>query len=198
MILRPAGLDAAAVELGAASLTVACSYHAALTSLMLCLPTLMITHNPYYEQKTAGLLDAFGQPPGFAIRPGADPRACAELIAATALDPEAGSRLRAQLALDASGMRRLRTLAEADLFARIAGTVAGIDEGRPQWVGPDADTDSRVRAAEGRARRSEERAAQTEVHAANLQAQLSDLIRSTSWRLTRPLRRLRQRVRGEG
>jgi Polysaccharide pyruvyl transferase len=195
LVLRPAGLDAAATEMGAASLTVACSYHAALTSLMLGLPTLTVAHNPYYEQKAAGLLDAFAQPPELTIRPGADPRACAELLTRTALDPESGPRLRLQLALDARRARRRRLGAEADLFARIASTVAGTEEGTPQWVGEEADADRRVREAEGRVRATEERAAHAEAHAANLEAQVAELTGSTSWRLTEPLRRLTGKAR---
>jgi hypothetical protein len=181
--------------MGEGSFTVACSYHVALTSLILGLPTLTVSHNPFYEQKTVGLLDAFGQPDDYAIRPGTDPEACARLLAATALDPEAGNRLRVQLALDARRMRRLRAVAGADLFARIAATVTGVDEAAPQWAGSQADIDRRVRAAEGRARTAEDRASHAETHASNLEAQISELTGSTSWRLTRPLRRLVRRVR---
>jgi hypothetical protein len=195
VVLRPAALGAAAAEMGAASLTVACSYHAALTSLMLGLPTLTVAHNAYYEQKAAGLLDAFGQPSEFTIRPGADPRACAELLAKTALDPEEGARLRVQLALGTRRQRRRRLIAEADLFARIASTVAGTAEGAPQWVGEEADADRRVREAEGRVRVTEERAAHAEVHAANLESRIAELTESTSWRLTEPLRRLTGKAR---
>jgi polysaccharide pyruvyl transferase WcaK-like protein len=195
IVLRPGGLGAAAAQIGKASFTVACSYHVALTSLMMGLPTLAVAHNPFYEQKARGLLDAFGQPDEFAIRPGADPEAYAKLLAATALDPEAGGRLRVQIALDARRMRRLRTVAEADLFTRIAATVTGIDEAAPQWVGADADLDRRVRAAGGRARAAEERAAHNALHAANLEAQMAELTGSTSWRLTAPLRRLVRRMR---
>jgi len=195
LVLRPAGLGEAAAAMGLGSFTVACSYHVALTSLMLGLPTLAVSHNPFYEQKTVGLLDAFGQADDYAIRPGADPEACARLLAATAIDPEAGNRLRVQLTLDARRMRRLRAVAGADLFARIAATVTGVDEAAPQWVGARADVDRRVRAAEGRARTAEDRAAHAETHASNLEAQMSELTASTSWRLTRPLRRLVRRVR---
>ncbi len=195
VVLQPARLGAAAAEIGAASLTVACSYHAALTSLMLGLPTLTVAHNPYYEQKAAGLLDAFGQPPEFTIRPGADPGACAELLGKTVFDPEAGRRLRVRLALDARRQRRRRAGAEADLFARIAGTVAGVEEAGPQWAGGEADADRRVREAEGRVRATQEHAAHAEAHAANLEARIAELTRSTSWRLTRPLRRLTERAR---
>jgi|GEM_PF-559949 len=198
VVLQPAGLGAVAAEMGAASLTIACSYHAALTSLMLGLPTLTVAHNPYYEQKAAGLLDAFGQPPEFTIRPGADPRGCAELLEETLFDPEAGRRLRVQLALDARRLQRRRAVAETDLFARIASTVASVEEETPQWVGDGADADRRVRAAEARTRAVEERASQAETHASNLEARLAELTGSTSWRLTEPLRRLTEKARQNG
>lgn len=198
IVLRPADLGSAAAELDSSSFTLACSYHAALTSLMLGLPTLVVAHNPFYEQKAAGLLDAFGQPDMFAIRPGIDPRACVQLLVATALDPEAGTRLRVQLALDGRRMRRLRAVAEADLFARIAGSVAGIDEDAPQWTGGEAAVDRRVRAAEGRTRAAEDRAAHANLHASNLEAQMATLFGSASWRLTGPLRRLGEKMRRDG
>ncbi len=190
VVLRPAALEEAAGTMGEAALTVACSYHAALTSLMIGLPTLMVAHNPFYRQKAEGLLDAFGQPAEFAIGAAADPEACARLLGSTVLDPAAGGRLRAQLALDGRRVRRLRADAEADLFTRIAATVAGTEEGSPQWIGSEADEDRRVRAAEGRARAAEERTAHAEVHAFNLENQIAELTGSTSWRLTAPLRRL--------
>jgi hypothetical protein len=198
VVLRPAVLGAAAGAMGAASFTLACSYHVALTSLMLGLPTLTVAHNPFYEQKSAGLLDAFSQPGEFAILPDTDPRACAQLLASTALAPEAGTSLRVQLALDGRRMRRLRAVAEADLFARIAGTVAGIGEDAPLWVGDDANVDRRVRAAEGRARSAADLAVRADLHASNLEARMSELLGSTSWRLTEPLRRLTEKARRNG
>lgn len=194
-VLRPAALGSAAAVMGRAGLTVSCSYHVGLTSLMLGLPTLLVTHTPYYEQKAAGLLDAFGQPPEFALAPGTEARPCAELLEATAFDPEAGRRLRVQLALDARRMRRRRAVAEADLFARIANTAAGIDEGAPQWAGGEAAVDRRVRAAEGRTLAAEERATVAEARAFHLEGQLATLVGSTSWRLTEPLRRLGEKAR---
>jgi hypothetical protein len=198
LLLRPAGLSEAAATMGEASFTVACSYHVALTSLMLGLPTLPVSHNNFYEQKAVGLLDAFGQPEDYAIRPGADPEACARLLATTALDPEAGGSLRVRLAIDARRVRRLRADAGADLFARIAPTVSGVDEAAPRWVGAEADVDRRVREAEGRARTAEDRAAHAALHASNLEAQMAELTGSTSWRLTAPLRRLTEKARRGG
>jgi hypothetical protein len=44
---------------GAARLTVSCSYHVALTSLLAGIPTVLFAENEYYEQKAAGLRDLF-------------------------------------------------------------------------------------------------------------------------------------------
>jgi hypothetical protein len=197
-VLRPAALGAVASRMGASSFTISSSYHVALTSLMLGLPTLMLSDNPYYEQKAVGLLDAFGQPPGFVIDPDVDPRACAEMVAATAVDAEPGRRLRVQLALDARGQRRRRAAAEADLLARIAGAGDRLGEGGSQQTEAEAEVHRRVRAAERRAGAAEERAMIAEVHTANLQTQLATLIGSTSWRLTEPLRRLGTKARRRG
>lgn len=49
-------------RIGDAGLCVACSYHVALTSLMLSVPTLMLRGNDYYAQKHAGLRQVFGLP----------------------------------------------------------------------------------------------------------------------------------------
>lgn len=197
-ILRPASLGTVTAEMGASSFTISSSYHVALTSLMLGLPTLMLADNPYYEQKAIGLLDSFGQSPGFAIDPNVDPRACAEMVAATVVGAEADRRLRVQLALDVREQRRRRAAAEADLFSRIAGADTLLEEGTSRQAEADAEMDRRVRAAERRSGAAEERAIIAEVHAANLQAQLATLIGSTSWRLTRPLRRLGAKAHRRG
>jgi hypothetical protein len=55
--------DATGNELGAfrrARLTVSCSYHVALTSLLAGMPTVMLAENAYYDQKAAALRDLFG------------------------------------------------------------------------------------------------------------------------------------------
>jgi hypothetical protein len=65
-LLRPAALPTLAPRLTEGVLTLSCSYHVALTSLMLGVPTVLLRENRYYEQKAAGLAEAFGAPPGFA------------------------------------------------------------------------------------------------------------------------------------
>jgi polysaccharide pyruvyl transferase len=55
--------DATGNELGAfrgARLTVSCSYHVALTSLLAGIPTVMLAENAYYDQKAAALRHLFG------------------------------------------------------------------------------------------------------------------------------------------
>jgi polysaccharide pyruvyl transferase WcaK-like protein len=43
-------------------LTISCSYHVALTSLLAGVPTVLLGDNAYYQQKHAGLAEVFGQP----------------------------------------------------------------------------------------------------------------------------------------
>jgi hypothetical protein len=47
-----------------ARLTVSCSYHVTLTSLLAGIPTVMLAQNAYYEQKAVGLRDLFELGPG--------------------------------------------------------------------------------------------------------------------------------------
>jgi Polysaccharide pyruvyl transferase len=47
-----------------ARLTVSCSYHVTLTSLLAGIPAVMLAQNDYYEQKAAGLRDLFQLGPG--------------------------------------------------------------------------------------------------------------------------------------
>jgi hypothetical protein len=43
-----------------ARFTLSCSYHVALTSLLAGIPTMLLSENRYYDQKSAGLRDLFG------------------------------------------------------------------------------------------------------------------------------------------
>lgn len=106
-MLRPAGLAAAAPGLCEASLTLSCSYHVALTSLMLEVPAVLIGDNPYYEQKAAGLSEAFGLPPELTPST-ADPLASAREVAVAVLDEKRGAALRRQLGAEANRMRSCR------------------------------------------------------------------------------------------
>jgi len=124
LVLRPAGLAAAAPRLGRAELTLSCSYHVALTSLMLGVPAALIGDNPYYEQKAAGLGADFGLPPAFTGPTTDDPGQRAGEIASVLLDDERRQRLRSSLTAAAERLRRRRCAAEAELLALLGGAAA--------------------------------------------------------------------------
>jgi len=208
-LLRPAGLAAAAPSLTAASLTVSCSYHVALTSLMLGVPALLIADNPYYEQKAAELRDAFDLPRAFLAAAGADSAAVAAGLASTLLDDGRGRELRETIAAGANRLRERRAATETELLSRLA-TAAGaalaerIDEQaerlRRRAAEPvelqrrlaelqTAHEELQHRAGESPLE-AELRAQEAEARAAAAQAQLATIVNSRSWRLMSPLRRL--------
>jgi hypothetical protein len=208
-LLRPAGLAAAVPSLHQASLTVSCSYHVALTSLMLAVPALLVADNPYYEQKAAGLRATFDLPPSFAPASTAEPAAVAAEIAAVLLDPGQAERLRRNLAAAASRSRRRRAATEAQLLARLgaAATAAlnerleGQAERLRQRSAEPVELQARLaqrqteleelrwRAADGPLE-AELRAQQAEASARQAHETLATILGSRSWRLMAPLRRL--------
>ena len=175
-VLRPAGVGDLAGELGDAALTLSSSYHVALTSLLLAIPTALLRDNDYYAQKAQGLLTDFGLPPEFSPRSSDDPEAAAAAIAPHLLDPEQRRRTRHRLADAASRVQRRRVETEARLLALIAGgalAATGTAAGPAPTSAPD----------DGRAAAAERRAAEAE-------SSLRELYGSRSWALTAPLRRL--------
>jgi hypothetical protein len=210
IVLRPAGLATAAGEIRRASLTITCSYHVALTSLMLGVPAVSMADTPYYEQKATGLLDGFDLPPDFTARSSEDAAEKARTIAPMVLDPGTAADLHHRLARDARLLHRRRQSIEAELLHRLAAARGGLadDAGDPAGVDPlttavqrDADrrillAERRARAAEQRARAAEQRARAVELEGAALRAQVSALVGSRSWALTAPVRRLGALVRG--
>ncbi|MCW2989158.1 MAG: hypothetical protein JWM24_2096, partial [Solirubrobacterales bacterium] len=118
-VLRPGDLGEAAPRLREASLTLSCSHHVDLTSLMLGVPAVLIGDNPYYAQKAAGLREDFELPPAFAPAAGKDPAAAAGEIAAVLLDPVRAAALRQGLAAAAEGVRLRRAKAAAELLGRL-------------------------------------------------------------------------------
>ena len=161
LLLLPAGLADAAVEIGRSSLTLSCSYHVALTSLMLGVPTVLVEDNPYYEQKAAGLREAFALPPDFTASSETDPVQLARTLAETVFDPDRGAALRESLRPGADRLRRRRTETEARLLGTIGGAALGALGAGPNGNG-DSDSEQR----------------------------LAELLGSRSWQLTKPLRRL--------
>jgi len=110
LLLRPGTLDG---ELGHADLTLSCSYHVALTSLLLGVPAALVAENSYYAQKAGGLLEDFGLPPAFAPHPGQAPAEAAEQLLGALEDARASVAHGAERV----AVRRLR--AERDLLGAL-------------------------------------------------------------------------------
>ena len=194
-VLRPATIAAEAPELGRALLTVSCSYHVALTSLLLAVPTVILRDNPYYDQKARGLLADFGLPPEFSPSSQDDPLDSAKLIAGALF--EDGEQSRARLRETAAKVKRRRTDAEADLLRRVArgAIVAAASTGPSPGAAHPRPLEQRALAAERREAEAERQAIEAQRQAAEARATLEEIMRSRSWTITEPLRRLTARRR---
>jgi Polysaccharide pyruvyl transferase len=194
-VLRPGTVAADAPELGRAWLTVSSSFHVALTSLLQGVPTVLLRDNAYYDQKATGLLEDFDLPPEFSPNSQDDPTRSAEQIAAAVF--EHGERTRARLREAAARVRHRRTGAEARLMARLGrASLSAVAALRDTPSGAALRPfERRVAAAEEREVAAERRAADVEQRAAEAEALAEELMGSTSWRLTAPLRRLTARRR---
>jgi polysaccharide pyruvyl transferase WcaK-like protein len=214
LLLRPASLAETGPRLRAADLTVSCSYHVALTSLMLEVPAVLLGDNAYYAQKAAGLAEDFGLPAAFRPSADDDPRAGAREITSAVLDSEDATGLRERIAAGATRLGRRRTAAEVELLGLLGGrALAAFDE-----RASELERDARERAAEPallhaelselrtecetlRARENQSpleaelRAQGAEASAAAAHAELASVLSSRSWRLLAPLRRLVGRPR---
>ncbi len=207
LVLRPAALADVAPRLGEADLTLSCSYHVALTSLMLTVPAVLIGDNPYYSQKAAGLAEHFELPAAFATQAGADPAAAAAELAATVLDRERAALFRERLAAAAGRLRLTRLAAEAELLARLGGAAATALSDRAAELAERAresaaePAELRVQLAELQTEREElERLAgesplEAEIRAAEAREALAEVVGSRSWRLSAPLRRAQHALR---
>jgi hypothetical protein len=123
-LVRAATLGPSA-DLGAAELTLSCSYHVALTSLLLGVPAILLADMPYYEQKAEGLSAPFGLPPQLSAHSGEDSDEVARRVFAALREPDQGARLRAGIEAGGDAMRARRIQAEAAALARLgAGALA--------------------------------------------------------------------------
>jgi hypothetical protein len=118
--LRTASVEAEAATLGAAALTLTCSYHAALASLLLGVPAVLLADTAYYAQKAAGLEQAFALPPELRAKSAQSPQELAERIAAALLDPKRGAELRTGIRVRGEQLRTRRAGAESALMGRLA------------------------------------------------------------------------------
>ena len=208
LVLRPVRLAEAAPRLGAAEATLSCSYHAALTSLMLGVPALLVGDNPYYEQKAAGLIEDFGLPPAFATGSDADPTALAATIAPRLFDPDGREEARRRLASGAERQRRLRLEIEAELLARLGASataalgahIGELEQRLRQRAAEPAKLRAALAAMQTELERlgaedgdapleAELRAEEAEARAEAAHQALAEALNSRSWRMVAPLRR---------
>lgn len=202
-VLRPAGLAEAAGEMRRAALTLSCSYHVALTSLLLEVPAALFGDNAYYGQKAAGLAQAFGLPPGFAPAADADPAVLARELAVVFEERRRGD-LAGAIRLGASRARETRAAAEVDLLAELGSAAVRALEARlaeqserlrehttepaellARLAMPGAEEGGAEPPVEDRPPAGEEGAAAQK---------LAELLESRTWRMTEPLRRFGARL----
>jgi polysaccharide pyruvyl transferase WcaK-like protein len=187
IVLRPASLAESARELRRARLSIACSYHAALASLMSQVPTVPVRDTPYYEQKVEGLLEDFELPRDWALSSTDRAGHAAERIGREVLDPVAMAAHRERLREGKARMARRRAAAEGLLLERLAAARVG-QPLPPAFLSERRDGERRVA-------RAEDRAVEAERRAAPVEAELATMTGSDSWRLTAPLRALSNRLR---
>ena len=181
---------------------------------MLGVPAVLIGDNSYYEQKAAGILEDFGLPAAFGCPGTADAAVRAGEIAAVLFDVERDRALRDGLAAAAERLRRRRAATEVEVLSRLAsGVVVALDErlsearGRiGQLAAEPAKLHARAAAMQSELERlrhlveesplgAERRAQEAEARAAAAHETLDGVLRSRSWRLLAPLRRLKALLR---
>jgi polysaccharide pyruvyl transferase WcaK-like protein len=208
LVLRPATLAEAAPRLTEADLTLSCSFHVALTSLMLAVPAVLLGDNAYYAQKAAGLAEDFELPAAFTPAATADPVAAATEVAHRALGD--APALRRQIAAAAERQRRRRAAAETELLGRIASAtltasgmrIAALSERLTERSAEPAELRHRLAQLEDeleeRRRRPDDSLLEAELRAEEAEAQaaaahqaLAAALGSRTWRMTAPLRRAR-------
>lgn len=202
LVLRPSELGALTPRLGTATLTLSCSYHVALASLLLGVPAVLLADNPYYEQKATGLAADFGLPAAFAPASGADPVSCASEIFDAALAPGRGEALRLGVAAGTERARARRARAATAVLSHLAAESAAalttrvgeLGERLRQRSTEPAELEARLAALGTELDELRREAAHTpldaELRAQDAEAELATVLNSRSWRLTAALRRL--------
>jgi len=183
--LQPATLASALQTMRRAAVTVSCSYHVSLTSLLAGVPSVLLFGNEYYAQKAGALRRDFPLGEEYFCNTSAKPEGAGAALAAR-LEPHARSRDHELLAIARDSVLQRRQRAERELLEQLA---PGSERARAggsnrRGVTAGSGVDALVRAW---ARLRDDRAAVVE-QAAGRQALLDEVERSASWRVTAPLR----------
>ncbi len=184
IVLTPASLRAAGPAIAGAALTVGCSYHVALTSLMLGVPAVLPRGNGYYAQKADALRRDFSLPEELLPDPRSDPSDVARAALAALAPANAGGRLELEPSRERVVARRAE--AEAALAAELRAMIAAAPARRSASAPaiPPAEAEAALGGLERAYARIDALVAQNEWQA----SRLDDVERSASWRLTAPIR----------
>lgn len=200
LLLRPEALADAAPVIESATLTLTCSFHVALTSLLLGVPTELANENAYYEQKARGLEADFAD----------------GLVAVRARRARTEAALSARLATGivrrVSERLRHHAAQTGELRAELAQLRMQLEDHERSQTDPWIPADARVQvdhalaaAADARDAREQEAARRRAAEARigeldglieDLKRQLDIVYGSRSWKLTAPLRATRPGRRG--
>jgi polysaccharide pyruvyl transferase WcaK-like protein len=192
-VLRPARMEYQLDAIRGAAITFSCSYHVALTSLMVGVPAILLRDNAYYDQKASGLAAAFDLPAEFALSSASDPNLAAEEIAKIVLDSRRNEDLQRQLDLAGGRLREIHAATEIELLSRLGSAASAA------LAAKTGELSSRLR---DRSREPAELMAKISLFQSEngilpamredfeAQAMLEKVTSSRSWRLTAPLRRI--------
>ncbi|HET8536245.1 MAG TPA: polysaccharide pyruvyl transferase family protein [Solirubrobacteraceae bacterium] len=200
-------LPGAAAVLERASLTLSCSFHVALTTLMLGVPTKLAADTPYYEQKAAGLRADFGLNGHGIARSKLLERAARLRTRRARVEGDLLAALGGGLLTGATARLAERAQDAVALRAQLAQLRLGLQAAQREVTNPLLPADARLAVEEAAARADASRAARASEQARRraaevrigelesaiegLQEQLDVVYSSRSWKLTRPLRAMR-------
>jgi polysaccharide pyruvyl transferase WcaK-like protein len=192
-VLRPARLVGQLNAMRCAAITLSCSYHVALTSLMVGVPAILLRDTAYYDQKASGLEGAFDLPAEFEVSSASDPNLAAEAIATIVLDRRRAEDLQRQLDLAGSRLREIHAATEIELLSRLgsaasaalAAKIGELSERLRERSREPAELMTKISLLQSES--GVPPAMQEDFEA---QAMLEKVTGSRSWRLTAPLRRI--------
>ena len=198
VLARPEAAETAST-LAAAELTVATSYHVALSSLLAGVPAILVSENDYYSQKAQGLAHDFALPPALFPHPGLEPREAASAVLHALADAD-GPLRRESLTERARQVLSRRRAAESELRRELhevlgARPASAPSARRPSVAAEDRDAllaslywaHARIAALGDEIEWYEENRVLQDQH-------LRDLTQTVSWRLTAPIRVVKSQI----
>ena len=191
VLARPEAAETAST-LAAAELTVATSYHVALSSLLAGIPAILVCENDYYSQKAQGLARDFALPPALFPSPGLEPREAASAVLRALADAD-GPLRRESLTERAREVLSRRRAAESELRRELHQVLGAWPASEPSERKPSVAAEDRdvllasLDWAHARIEWYEENRALQEQH-------FRDLTQTVSWRLTAPIRAVKNQV----